>query len=75
VFGTDERCAGEALLNGGEDLHPLDGVDPQVGIQTHVQIEHFFRVTGLLADDGEQGGGDPGNGCCRCNRGSGDRNG
>jgi len=58
MFGTDERCAGEAFLDGGEDLHPFDGVDSQVGVQPHVQVEHLFRITGLLADYGEQGGGD-----------------
>ena len=40
--------------DGGQDLDLLDGVDPEVGFQVHVHIQHLGRVTGALRDNGEQ---------------------
>ena len=58
MFRADERRAGKLLLNGGENLHPLDRIDAEVGVKTHVQIEHLHRIAGLLADHRQQGLGD-----------------
>ena len=55
MFRADERRAGKSFLDGGENLHPLDGIDAQVGIQPHVQLEHLHRIAGLLADHRQQG--------------------
>src|SRR6185369_8818018 len=41
----------KSLLNGGENFHPLDGVDTEVGVEPHVEVEHFDRIAGLLADN------------------------
>ena len=59
VLGADDRGAGEPLLEGGEDLDPLDGVDAEVGVQPHLQLQHLHRIAGLLADHGQEGLGDP----------------
>ena len=51
------RHLGEPLLEGREDLDPLDRVDPQVGVEPHVELEHLGRIPGLLGDRLQQ---DPG---------------
>ena len=80
VLGADDRRTGQALLEGGEDLDPLDGVDAQVGVHAHLQLQHLHRVAGLLADHRQQGLGDQvggcrgrcdGRGCGRCRPGCG----
>ena len=57
MFRADDRCAGKSFLDGGENLDPLDGIDAEVGVQAHVQIEHLHRIAGLLADHRQQGRG------------------
>ena len=39
---------------GREDLDPLDGVDAQVGVESHVQAEHLGRIARLLRHHGQQ---------------------
>ena len=56
MFGSDQRRAGEFFLNGGEDLHPFDRIDAEIGIKAHVESEHLHRVAGLLTDDCKEGG-------------------
>ena len=41
------------LSHRGKGLGLLDGVDPEVGLEIELQIEHVGRVSGLLGDDGE----------------------
>ena len=48
VLGLDRRSVGEPVLQCREDLHPLDRVDPQVGVELHLQLEHLHRIPGLL---------------------------
>ena len=31
-----------------EDLHPLDGVDAEIGFEIHRGVDHVDRVTGLV---------------------------
>ena len=45
---------GEPLLEGGEDLDPLDRVDAEVGVELHVRLEHLGRVARLLRHDLQQ---------------------
>ena len=54
VLGLDGRGVGQPLLEGGQDLDPLDRVDPQVGVQRHVQLEHLRRVARLLRHHRQQ---------------------
>ena len=39
-----------------EQLGLFDGVDPQVGLQVQVEVQHFDRVAGLFGDLGEDEG-------------------
>ena len=48
VLGLDHRRLGQSLLQGREDLDPLDRVDPQVGVELHARLEHLRRVSRLL---------------------------
>ena len=66
VLGADGGGAGEAFLDGGEDLDPLDGVDAEVGVEPHVEVEHFDRIAGLLADNGKEGSSGVNSVACRC---------
>jgi hypothetical protein len=50
--GAIRRDAG--ALDVAEDLDALDGVDPEVGFDVHVEVEHVRRVPGSLAHDVEQ---------------------
>ena len=42
--------SGALVLHGGENLHALDGVDAEVALEVHVQLEHLGRVARLLRD-------------------------
>jgi hypothetical protein len=55
VFGLNGRRFGHSLLKGGEDFDPFDGINPEVGIEAHVEFEHFDGVAGFLGDDAEEG--------------------
>ena len=57
VFGLDLRCLGQAFLQGRQDLDALDRVDAQVGVQSHVQLQHLRRIARLLRDHLQQRGG------------------
>ena len=46
--------AGQLLLQGGHDFHPLDRVNPQIRIQAHVKVQHLGRITRFLGDDFQQ---------------------
>jgi hypothetical protein len=39
---------------GGQDLDPLDGVDAEVGLERHVEVEDLGRVPGAVGDDRQQ---------------------
>ena len=56
VLRPDGRYAGQPLLKSGKYLHTLDGINTQIGIQTHIQLKHLHGITGLLADHGQEGG-------------------
>ena len=36
------------LADGGEHLRLLDGVDAEIGFQIEVEVQHVFRIAGLL---------------------------
>ena len=57
VARAGARAAGQPVLQGREDLDPLDRVDPQIGVELHVEIEHLGRISRLLGDDLDQDGG------------------
>ena len=46
-------------MEGGEDLHPLDRIDAEIGIKRHVEFQHLQRIAGLLGNDAEEDGVDP----------------
>ncbi len=52
LLRADGRGSGEPLLQGGEDLDPFDGVDPEIRIETHFKLQHLHRIAGFLTDDG-----------------------
>ena len=54
MLGLERGQPGKPVLQGREDLDPLDRVDAQVGVELHVEIEHFGRISGLLGDDLDQ---------------------
>ena len=58
LVGFDDGRGGEFFLKGGENFDALDGIDAEVGIEAHVEREHFHRVAGFLGDDGEEGAGE-----------------
>ena len=74
ILRLDRRGFGQLLLQCGKDLHTLDRIDTQVGIEGHLQFQHLFRITGFFSDDREQSRGDliavNGGGCNRLWRGS-----
>ena len=41
------------LADGREHLRLLDGVDAEVGFEVEVQIQHVFRIAGLLDHQGQ----------------------
>ena len=47
-----------ALADGGEHLGLLDRVDPEVGLEVELGVEHVGRVTGLGGDDLQDRGRD-----------------
>ena len=49
-LGVDLAGLEEPLAHRGEDLHALDGVDAEVGLEVHVEVEHLGRVPRLLRD-------------------------
>ena len=50
VLRADHRRLGQPLLDGRQDLDPLDRVDPQVGVELHAGLEDLGRVPRLLRD-------------------------
>ena len=69
MLGLDFGGIGQAGAERGHDFHALDGVDAEVGVQAHVEIEHLGGVAGFFSDHGKDGGGDGrgvgGGGCSR----------
>src|SRR5512138_3344064 len=65
VLRPDEGSIREFFLYGGEDFDPLDGVDPEVRIEPHVEVEHLDRITGFLADNGKEGSSGVNSVACR----------
>jgi hypothetical protein len=53
-LGFDGRDVGKPFLESGEDFDPFDGVNSEVGIEAHVEFEHFGRVPGFLRNDLKQ---------------------
>ena len=45
---VDLGKVGGLFTHGGEDLDALDGVDTEVGLHVHVELEHVGGVSGLL---------------------------
>ena len=41
------------LADGGEHLRLFDGVNPEVGFEIEIQIQHVFRIAGLLHHQGQ----------------------
>src|SRR5258706_13001819 len=48
------RRAGKPFLQGGKNLDALDGIDAQIGVEPHVEVEHPGRIASLLGHDFEQ---------------------
>ncbi len=42
------------VAEGAEDLDPLDRVDPEVGLEVEVELEHLRRIARPVADDLDQ---------------------
>ncbi len=57
VLGGDGGCVGSFFLEGGEYFDAFDGIDTEVGIEVHVEFEHFSGVAGFFGDRFEKGGG------------------
>ena len=43
--------AGCALVNSGENFHPLDRVDAKIAFQIHAKVQHVDRIAGFFRDD------------------------
>ena len=41
------------LADCGKGLGLLDGVDPEVGLEVELEVQHVRRIPGLLRDDGQ----------------------
>ena len=54
MLGLDRRGVGQLLLQGRQDLDPLDRVDAQVGVERHAQVQHLRRVARLLRHHRQQ---------------------
>ena len=48
-----DRGVWKGFLKGGQDLDPLDGIDAEVGVEVHGDIEHINRVARLFGDDAQ----------------------
>ena len=48
------RRAGDFLREGDQDFQAFDRVDPEVGFDVQIQVEHLVRITGALGYEGEQ---------------------
>ena len=42
------------LLKGGQDLDSLDGIDAEVGVEVHGDIEHIHWVACFFSDDAQE---------------------
>ena len=51
VLGLDLRSARKMAAKRGHDLDALDGIHAKVGVEAHLQVQHLYRVAGLLSDD------------------------
>ena len=51
VLGLDLRSARQLAAERGHDLDALDGIHAKVGVEAHLQVQHLYRVAGLLGDD------------------------
>ncbi len=54
LFRADGRGSGEPLLKGGKYLHPFDGIDSEVRVESHLHLQHLDGITGLLTHHCEQ---------------------
>src|SRR5439155_160473 len=54
MLGLYDRSVRKPFLQSRKNLHPLDGVNAQVGIQLHVQLQHLGRIARLLSNDVQQ---------------------
>ena len=50
-FGCNRWKRREAFLQGRQDLDSLDRIDPEIGVELHVEIEHLGRIAGLFGND------------------------
>jgi hypothetical protein len=41
-------------LKSAKDFHPLYRIDPQIGFDVEIQIEHFRRIPCAFTDDLEE---------------------
>ena len=55
MFGLHLRRMGQLFLKGREYLDPLDGIDPEIGVERKLEVEAGNGVAGLLGHDREQG--------------------
>ena len=49
-IGIEPRCRWQGLLECRENLHSLDRVDPQFGLDIEIEANHLRRITGPIAD-------------------------
>ena len=56
VFGLDHGGLGQAGLQSGKNFNAFDGIDPEIGVEAHIEFEHFDGVAGFFGDDFEQYG-------------------
>jgi len=50
LIAASDGGIGQTLLQRGENLHTLDGVDTEIRIQLHIRFEHFRRIPGFFSD-------------------------
>ncbi len=51
LLGTRRPGGRQLFLNGRKDLDALDGINSEIRVETHVELEHFGRIARLLGDD------------------------
>ncbi len=54
LFGPCRRSLGKSVVDRREDLNSLDGVDAEIGVEPHVQLEHVGWIACFVRDDLQQ---------------------
>src|SRR4051794_24737780 len=53
-IGAERSQTWDGFLKRRQNFDPLDRVDAEIGVESHLEVEHLERVAGLVGDDLQQ---------------------